>query len=210
MNEYHKINSIYKRDMTAVGSPILVGQYSRPEFAYLANNEWEWTEKVDGTNIRIMWDGSRVQFGGKTDRASLPAKLVVRLQELFPDDAKFKTLFNEPEEGVCLYGEGYGPGIQKGGGNYRDSQDFVLFDIKIGGWWLRRDDVLDCGCRMGVQVVPVVGRGNLPTCVAVVQAGFESLWGHFQAEGIVARPVVDLCARSGERIITKVKARDFT
>jgi hypothetical protein len=207
MNEYHKINSIYKRDMLAAGSPILVGQYSRAEFAYLANNEWEWTEKVDGTNIRIMWDEAGVRFGGKTERALLPAKLVVRLQELFPDDAKFKEVFDEP--GVCLYGEGYGPGIQKGGGNYRDSQDFVLFDIKIGGWWLRSNDVLDIGRQMGLDVVPVVGSGNLPTCVSVVQAGFESQWGHFPAEGIVARPAVDLRERSGERIIVKVKTRDF-
>ena len=34
-------------------------------------------------------------------------------------------------------------------------------------------------------------------------------WGEFQAEGIVARPRVTLFSRNGERIITKVKCRDF-
>jgi len=31
----------------------------------------------------------------------------------------------------------------------------------------------------------------------------------FQAEGIVARPKVELLSRTGERIITKIKHKDF-
>ena len=43
---------------------------------------------------------------------------------------------------VTLYGEGYGARIQKGGGKYlAKSCDFVLFDVKIGDWWLRREAV---------------------------------------------------------------------
>jgi len=37
----------------------------------------------------------------------------------------------------------------------------------------------------------------------------ESVWGDFQAEGIVARPGVELFDRAGRRIITKLKCRDF-
>lgn len=29
------------------------------EFDYLKDNTWIFTEKVDGTNIRIMWDGGK-------------------------------------------------------------------------------------------------------------------------------------------------------
>jgi hypothetical protein len=44
---------------------------------------------------------------------------------------------------------------------------------------------------------------------AIAQVGFTSTWGDFQAEGIVARPAVEMKTRSGHRIITKVKCKDF-
>ena len=43
-----------------------------------------------------------------------------------------------------------------------------------------------------------------------VKKGFISKWGDFQAEGIVARPQVELKARNGKRVITKIKNKDFT
>jgi len=39
--------------------------------------------------------------------------------------------------------------------------------------------------------------------------GFMSAWGEFKAEGIVARPSIELIARNGKRIITKIKHKDF-
>ena len=83
MKEYHKIDSLFKR--TERGELIL-GDFSRPEFAYLARTEWEWTEKVDGTNIRVSWDGMAVRFGGKTDNAMLPVPLLDRLHVLFTSE----------------------------------------------------------------------------------------------------------------------------
>ena len=51
MKEYHKIQSIYKRDEKT--RKFIEGQWSLPEFEYLQNNRWLWTDKVDGTNIRV-------------------------------------------------------------------------------------------------------------------------------------------------------------
>jgi len=205
MKEYHKIQSVFKRDMQNKGR-LLSGQWSLPEFEYLANNRWTFTEKVDGTNIRVMWDGEQVSFGGKTDNALIPAKLVATLRKLFPDGRLFASAFDGG--GVCLYGEGYGAGIQNGG-EYRPDQDFVLFDVRVGLWWLRREDVEDVARKMALDVVPVVGCGTLHECIDMVQRGFKSAWGNAQAEGIVARPVVELCGRDGCRIVAKVKCRDF-
>lgn len=209
MKEYHKIQTVFKRDMENKGKTLLEGQYSLPELEFLAGNQWTFTEKVDGTNIRVMWDGDGVKFGGKTDNASIPAKLVERLRERFADDLAFKSSFMDCEGGVCLYGEGYGPKIQKGGGNYRNDQDFVLFDVKVGDWWLQRADVEDVAKKMGLDVVPIIGSGTLAECIEMVRGGFNSTWGEFQAEGIVARPAVELFTRCGQRIVTKVKCRDF-
>ena len=57
MREYHKITTVFDRDPENKFKTLIDGQFSKPEFEYLANNEWDFTEKVDGTNIRIIWDG---------------------------------------------------------------------------------------------------------------------------------------------------------
>ena len=207
MKEYHKIQTVFLRDPANKYRTLLTGEFAKPEFAYLQHNEWAFTEKVDGTNIRVMFNGVAITFGGKTDRSQIPAKLVTRLNERFlPQLELFKEQF---PDGVCLYGEGYGAKIQKGGGNYRSDQDFVLFDVKIGDWWLKRVDALDISMKLGLDIVPVIGRGTLHDMVKYVQSRFISYWGDFYAEGIVARPRLELKARNGKRIITKLKHKDF-
>lgn len=207
MNEYHKIQTLFKRDMERKGKTILEGQWTLPEFEFLAWNTWTFTEKVDGTNIRVMLKNSAVTFGGKTDSAHIPAQLVSRLNDRFlPMASKMQEVFSCD---ACLYGEGYGEKIQKVGGNYRPDQDFVLFDVRVGTWWLQREDVEDIAQKLGLDVVPIIGEGTLHDAIAAAKAGITSTWGDFQAEGIVARPKTELMTRGGDRIITKIKCRDF-
>jgi len=207
MNEYHKIQTVFKRDMATNHKTLLLGEWSLPEFEYLADNEWVMTEKVDGTNIRVMCQDGQITFGGKTDAAQIPANLVTRLNETFlPLADRLAAVF---PGGACLYGEGYGAKIQKGGGNYRPDQDFVLFDIKVGDWWLLRDAVENVAGTLGIGVVPIIGTGTLHDAIDLAKSGFNSRWGGFEAEGIVARPKMELRTRGGHRIITKIKCRDF-
>ena len=212
MNKYHKINTIFKR--TKCGE-LIVGEYSQPEFEYLKDNIWVLTEKVDGTNIRVFWDGDRVWFGGKSDNAQMPIFLLYKLRTLFDSEKTketFKLIFpkeNEPLE-VCLYGEGYGAKIQKGGGNYNpNGVDFVLFDVKIGDWWLKREDVEDIAQKLNIKIVPILGETVLSEAIAMATKGFNSQWGDFLAEGIVLKPKVELFTRNGHRVITKIKHKDF-
>ncbi len=207
MKEYHKIPSVFKRDPATSMTTFRMGEWSEPEFGYLANNEWVFTEKVDGTNIRIMIADGQVTFGGKTDNASIPAFLVEKLQQRFLPQKD--ALLAQFPTGGCLYGEGYGARIQKGGGNYRPDQDFVLFDVKVGDWWLQREAVESTARQFGLDVVPILGSGTIANLIKMVSAGFKSTWGDFDAEGIVARPAVELKTRAGHRIITKLKHRDF-
>lgn len=208
MTKYHKIQTVYLRDPETKFKTILEGEFALPEFEYLANCDWTWTEKVDGTNIRVVVGPDGVTFGGKTDRAQIPAFLVNRLRDLF--DPMADKLIEQFPGGAVLYGEGYGAKIQKGGGNYmQDRQDFVLFDVRIGHWWLKRESVVEIAGDHGLDVVPIVGHGTLLQMVEFVRKGFSSAWGDFQAEGVVARPTVELVARNGRRIITKLKYKDF-
>jgi len=211
-NKYHKIMSLFKRDMGG-DKKFIIGEWSTPEIEYLKDKDWIWTEKVDGMNIRVMWDGKEVVFGGRSDEAQLPTPLLIRLQELFMRMGPrqiFKTIFGEEEMDVVLYGEGYGSRIQQGGGNYiPNGVDFVLFDVAINGIWLERENVEDIASKFGINVVPIIGHGTLEQAIELTKKGFKSQWGDFIAEGIVARPKVELFTRKGERVITKVKYRDF-
>lgn len=194
--------------MTSKRKTLIVGDWTLPEFEYLAGNQWVFTEKVDGTNIRVIFCDGKVTFGGRTEDAQIPAQLVTRLNERFlPLAAKLAEVF--PDGSAVLYGEGYGAKIQKGGGNYRADQDFVMFDVKCGDWWLQRADVEDVAGKLGIDVVPIIGEGTLHDAVARAKSGIPSTWGAFQAEGIVARPKTELKTRAGHRLIAKIKCRDF-
>lgn len=208
MSEYHKIQSIFKRDMSSKHKSLIEGDWAMPEFEYLAGNAWTFTEKVDGTNIRVIFDGDGVTFGGRTEDAQIPAPLLGHLTERFlPLVAKLGEVF--VDGAAVLYGEGYGAKIQKGGGNYRADQSFVLFDVRVGRWWLQRADVHKVAQELGLDAVPVIGEGTLHDAVAWAKRGIRSAWGDFEAEGIVARPKTELMTRGGHRLVAKIKCRDF-
>ena len=208
MKPYHKIQTVYKRDPGNKYKTLLEGEWALPEFEYLSTNKWTFTEKVDGTNIRVDWNcAEQVRFGGKTDRAQIPVFLLDKLQDLFPP-AKFGVLY--PDTPMTLYGEGYGARIQKGGGNYiSDGVSFILFDVRIGDFWLQHSDVKDIATQLMIDTVPIIGTGTLLDAVEIVRKGFKSEIGTQVAEGLVMRPEVELFARNGQRIIAKVKHKDF-
>jgi len=226
LKEYHKIDSVFKRDERG---KFIIGDFSRPEFEYLKDNPWLWTEKIDGTNIRVMWgpdgQGSLAiiqSFGGKTDNAQIPAKLLNWLRDnLTPTQGELRRIFNVDEMAqfpqVCLYGEGYGAGIQSGG-NYSPEQKFILFDVKIGDWWLTRDNVEDIGRKLGLDVVKMYEPRTLTSLLDGIQDSplstsrimDSAFWDtDVEPEGYVGTPLIPLFARNGDRIITKVKYKDF-
>lgn len=208
MKEYHKIQTLLLRDPETNMKTLLPGEFAKPEFEYLFFCPWIITEKIDGTNIRVMYDGEKRWFGGRTDNAQIPARLVTKLEEMFPLE-RISASFPHCTS-VTLYGEGFGAGIQKVGGNYmQDGCSFILFDVKVGDWWLGREDVEDVAAKLEIPVVPVLEITTLAEAVSLCSEGFNSSFGEFEAEGIVAKPRVELLNRKGERIVTKLKCRDF-
>lgn len=216
MKAYPKIYGPYQRftDPGPMRNKVMPGQWTFPEFRTLADTPWVWTEKVDGTNIRAHWDGHKVEFGGRTDNAQIPAKLVARLQELFPEEL-FEQQFGGTS--VTLFGEGYGAGVQKGGGNYKsDGVDFALFDVLVHGQdnssiWLLRDSVEEIAVQMGVDIVPRVFTGTVAEAIDAVGFAVTSSYGKvpFIAEGLIGVTEAGLLDRRGNRIMMKVKSVDF-
>ena len=207
METYHKIETLFERDPQT--KKLIEGKFRDLTVAYLKDNLWDFTEKIDGTNIRIYWDGHKVSFAGRTDKAQIPAELVNRLFELFGGEVN-EQLFEQKfgETPVMLVGEGYGAKIQNGG-NYRSNQDFILFDVKIGDNWQPRISVVDIAGYFHIDVVPIVLTGTIQDAVNYVKTKPKSEIGTANSEGLVGRPLVELQDRSGKRIITKIKVCDF-
>lgn len=207
MQEYHKIETLFERDIDT--KKLIEGQFRNTTIEFLKDNKWQFTEKIDGTNIRILWDGHKVTFAGRTDKAQIPAELSNRLFELFGGETNeqlFEQKFGETE--VMLVGEGYGAKIQNGG-LYRDNQDFILFDVMIAGNWQPRESVEDIANYFGIDVVPIVLEGRIQEAIDYVKTKPNSKIGTATSEGVVGRPIVEMQDRTGKRVIVKIKVRDF-
>ncbi len=121
MKEYHKIQSVYNRDLTSKKKPFIEGQWAKPETVVVCRRvKWVWTEKIDGTNLRAQWNSKtgNVLYSGRQDSSQIPSPLVNLLNSKLTSD-RFHAAFIKPEDvgkdvdiTVCLYGEGYGAKVQ--------------------------------------------------------------------------------------------------
>ncbi len=233
--EYHKIQGIYKRD--GKGN-FIIGNYSLDVFRYLEHMPWHWTEKIDGTNIRIGIDPKveaqkvsstentdtfefvpvgtpEIRIGGHHDNSQLPTLLIDSINSVLDLD-RIQSTFQCP---VVLYGEGYGGSIQKGHSHYGypEAPGFILYDVWVEephnilrGYWLSFDKVQGIAESLNIRSVPELQPYTLVQ--AVNEARYHpplSKVGVNLAEGLVGIPAVPLFDRQGHRIITKIKYRDF-
>ena len=208
MKEYEKIETIFVRDEKT--KKLNENIYRNETIEFLKDIEWEFTEKIDGTNIRIIWDGHKVSYFGRTDKAQIPTQLMNKLIELFGgniNEEMFEQKFGATP--VMLIGEGYGAKIQKGGGDYRQDNNFILFDVCINNKYLSRDNVNDIANYFGIESVPVIFSGNLQKGIDFVKTKPNSTIGTAKMEGLVARPKVELYDKNGNRLIVKIKVCDF-
>lgn len=205
--EYNKIETVYERNCQT--KKLNEGQFRDETVEFLKDNIWEFTEKIDGTNIRIFWNGHNVSYYGRTNNAQIPALLMNKLVQLFGgnvNEEMFEQRFGETP--VMLVGEGFGEKIQNGG-TYIEGNDFILFDVLIGGNWQPRSVVNEIANYFNIRSVPVLFEGNLQKGVDYIKTKPMSTIGTHEMEGLVARPKKELKNRMGHRIIVKIKVRDF-
>lgn len=203
--EYHKIETLYERDEKTFK---VTGMIRNRTYSLLKS--WHWTEKIDGTNIRAIWnhETGKLTFGGKTDNAQIHTDLIRYLYENIPVE-NVRSVF--PDVSVVIYGEGYGAGIQKGG-DYSPTKKFIVFDVLADGkWWLNWESVCDVAAKLHLDAVPDFGVMTLDEATAFVRAGFNSKLndGKAKAEGLVGRPLETLFDKKGARLIVKLKTKDF-
>lgn len=208
MIEYNKIDTVFNRDIYGT-KRLIVDSWRNEAVEYLKDSRWQFTEKFDGTNIRVIWDGHSISFAGRTDKAIIPQHLLEYLNKTFSTqevEQLFEQVYGDKQ--VILFGEGYGYKIQNGG-NYRNDVSFILFDVMIGENYQERQLVEETAVMLGIDVVPIVLEGTIEEAIEFVKKHPKSTVGTAFMEGVVGRPAVELRDRTGKRIIVKIKYSDF-
>ncbi|MGM9877285.1 MAG: RNA ligase family protein [Bacilli bacterium] len=101
--------------------------------------------------------------------------------------------------------------IQKVGSKYSERQDFILFDVYIKGNWQPRGSVEDIAEYFGIKSVPVHLCATIDEAVSYVKSNPLSKISkeELAIEGLVGRPIKELKDRTGNRVIVKIKVKDF-
>lgn len=195
--DYHKIQGLYKRNDRG---NFIIGNYSLDVFHYLKDDLWRWTEKVDGTNIRIYIDpkveavGSdflcvdepKIAIGGHHAKSQIPAALVQHLNDTF-GMLHFDRIQSALTGPVVLYGEGYGGKIQSGHSvyGYPKEQTFILFDVwvpeyrhRLGGYWLDSDIVREIADGLEIPHVPAAVVCYSPSGIATLEQAVYDIQYH--------------------------------
>jgi len=219
MKPYPSIETVFTRSK----------ETNRLNFGELRNQansvikKWTISEKIDGTNIRVIFTLSGFEVRGRSDNAQIHPHLVDAVKNLFDHDkvvSYFRAYRGQdlPENwSVTFYGEGYGAGVQKGA-MYSASKRFRCFDLMLGeDWWVDDDEMRRVCSDIDIPTAPHLGYfDSIPvtladlkqlipfSLVAQCEAGHEVM-----AEGVVAKPTVVLLDRHGDRIVWKLTFREF-
>lgn len=214
MREYQKIETVFERDPAT--KKLIYGKYRNRTVEYLKNNTWWITEKIDGTNIRVVWDGYAFNFYGRTDKADIPSPLLAKLDEIFDYEQEqvFEQMFGEKE--VIIFGEGIGEKIQCGlyGKEYR----LLVFDIMINNKYLQLDQAFEIAKELGLETVPTLLEGyDLLNAIDYISEVAKDLtmfpyscvtMQQVKIEGVVARPILTIYDNNFDRVLVKIKCRD--
>lgn len=207
MIEYMKIQNVFKfdekyRKIIGLNEP----------YETLKDIQWYGTEKVDGTNTRILWDGHRISIMGHTEKSQLPKHLIEYLSNIFLTSEMeyvFEQIFEDKE--VAIFGESYGNKIKKDGEKYiNDNVGFIIFDININNFWLSRENAENICKRLNFDVVPIVFNGTLDEAKEfILKHPCSTLSKEHEMEGLVLKPKVQLFDSKGHLITCKLKYRDI-
>lgn len=166
-------------------------------------------EKIHGTSAHIRWSEGQIHFhpGGESNE---------KFKGLFDEAAlaeKFKEL-NLPT--VVLFGEAYGGKQQGMRETYGPNLKFVVFDVKINGYWLSVPNAEEIAKLLGLEFVSYervstdLESLNAARDKESIQAIRNGMGPGKMREGVVLRPIVELTLNSGSRVIAKHKNDAFS
>ena len=212
--KYEKFSSPFKKDDKYLNTEELA--------QYLPIGNWIKTEKIDGTNIRIILtkpdeEGNRETLIGSRKLVLNPedkgSKIYMScLKEV--NLHKIAEYFKDVNSTVIIYGEGYGAGVQKGG-IYSKEKDYRVFDIRIGKAYQDFEYVKKVCVDNQLNLVPVysdVDEITYKECLETLRNFDKTLitdGDGGKPEGLVYKFEPVLLNKYGERLLFKVKFKDF-
>lgn len=206
--EYHKIETLFKFNNE---TKKFTNVFYNSNVDLLKNNQWIFTEKIDGTNLRIYWDGHKLQYGGRTNEAQFSKEQIKFIEERLVNE-NIEILFEQKFQDVeaYIFGELYGVKIQNGG-LYTNGEglDFKVFDIEVGGTILTYDSMIVLATELSYDYVPIVLIGTIDDAINYVLTHSTSTFSNAKLEGLVGKPIGDFRDRLGKRIVVKIKKRDL-
>jgi len=216
---YTKIPALFKRD--SENPQVVTDVYKDRYVEALADvSIWSATEKLDGANTRIHWDGYVVRVGSRRTWQHQP-NIVDAIELAYPHlEAMFEQDFDRGglapiDDDVTVYGEAIGAGVQNGG-SYGDKIRFVAFDVTVGGKYLENRDARDVVWQLGLDFVERRGGLGLVSATEIYQWMSEghTHWPHStyregDPEGFVLKTVPPLYKPNGDRIMVKLTYRDL-
>jgi len=182
-------------------------EYSPLYIIYPLINKWDFTEKLDGANISILYSKKEITIRGRTEKAE-PIKEIINF---INDKINLKYLNEEFEDKeLIIYGEGFGGKIQRGKSGCL-TERFIGFDVKVNGKWLSSKNAFEIIQKAGFETVPFLFTSSLKEAVEFVKKGFFSKASEIpvQAEGLIGRTSEPLITPNGDRLILKLKTKDF-
>ena len=206
MNMYQKIERLFRFD--SVSKHFIKNAYANKAVSLLLNNDWVFTEKIDGMNFRIYWNGHTLTYAGRTDDAKFSEyeKAFIESELVTPErEIMFEQMFGEK---TCLvYGELYGNKIGKVGNLYSDKLDFRVFDVEVMGIMLAWEN--DVASTLGFKTAPIVFIGTVNELLKMMPSLKHSTFSNAPLEGVVGKPIGEFRDRLGKRIIIKITQRDL-
>lgn len=169
-------------------------------------------EKIHGTSAHISWKfGQGVKFfSGGTKHENF-----VKLFDLEALTKAFEAMGITDDREVIVFGESYGGKEQGMSHTYGPVGKFVVFDVKIGHYWLDVPKAEKVAKDLGLEFIHYV---KIPTDLAAidterdadsVQAIRNGVGPGKIREGIVLRPLIEVTLNNGARVIAKHKRDEF-
>lgn len=203
---YPKFYAPYKRN---VETGFIDPEQPQRDLKPYMNDSTKWwvSEKMDGTNTRIIWDGYKVNVMGRTASSQLQGYQNELLRTLIENDNyKFDETFGT--QPVIIYGEAIGGKIQKN--PHGVEPQFQVFDVNIDGVWLEYQNVQEISENLGLTYNDHVLFDSWDKVIDIFKDMKKARNDYNQYfEGIVAVPENMPLTRTGERVITKIKVKDF-
>ena len=197
--QFHKrILSVPTKENPAVYRTELLG--------YLSDLQWIYRRKLDGSNMRVQWNGEQALWNGKSNAYQCGSDITEYMNNVFQEEI-FEEKFGR-DKNVVIFGEIMGPKVQTNELKL-DSPSFIIFDVNINGTWLYPGDVCNIADYFGLNTCYTYMDGGLGHSDTLENLIKRVAGGEFKDwEGVVATPLLEMRDQGWQRDISAQKNKN--